>query len=234
MAVRVLSVQVLWLKINEVSGQKFSSHLCVNFYYVEATPNISVKAALLLCLVVSSAFALSRGGEVVPSPNKQVSVRYVWIADEAGGEAYIHCAILQRGEEWPWSFSARGRAMLFSWSPDARYLLVGLVKPGKDMVLYCLDAQRERPAELNLNLEPIEERVEAALPERNPDHGESVAFASHHQIDFHRVKWLSNSECRMHYVSQFDRKAGEATLKLDFTRKQPLIEIEKITPRGPK
>lgn len=124
--------------------------------------------------------------------------------------------------------------MVFSWSPDARYLLVGLVKPGKDMSLYCLDAGAKRPKEQNLNLEAVERRVAAALPERDPDRGESVAFASHHQIDFERVEWLSASQCRLHYISEFDRKAGEATLKLDLTAGASALKIEKITPRGPQ
>jgi hypothetical protein len=194
-----------------------------------------VKTILFLSLLVSTAIAVERRDiEVIPSSNKERSVRYVRIDDDPGGEAYIHCAILQRSQTLPWSFSARGRAMVFSWSPDARYLLVGLVKPGKDMSLYFLDAATKRPKERNLNLEAVEERVAAALPERNPDLGESVAFASHHQIDFERVEWLSASKCRLHYISQFDRKAGEATIRLDLSADAPALKVEKIAPKGPQ
>ena len=45
--------------------------------------------------------------------------------------------------------------MLVSWSPDARYLLLGLVKPGKDMTLFYLATEPKQPAELNLNLEAV-------------------------------------------------------------------------------
>ena len=124
--------------------------------------------------------------------------------------------------------------MLFSWSPDARYLLIGVVKAEKDMALYCLDTAPGQPKERNLNLEAVEDRVAEALPERDPDRGDDVAFASHHQVDFERIEWLSANRCRLHYISQFDRKAGEATLTLDLGADAPALKIEKITPRGPR
>jgi hypothetical protein len=193
-----------------------------------------MKISVLLCLLALPAFALDRDGKVIPSAKQKLSVLYEWVADDPTGEAYVHTAILQRGQRLPWSFSARGRAMVFSWSPDAHYLLIGIVKPEKDMSLYCLDVNADHPKEHNLDLEAIDKRVNKELPDRNPDHGESVGFASHHQVDFEHVEWLSNGQCRLHYVTQFDRKSGEATLELDLTASPPKLAIEKITPRGPK
>src|SRR5687768_13053842 len=196
---------------------------------------VRMKLIPFICLLAATALAAEeQDSQVIPSANTDLSVRYVWIADDLTGEAYIHTAILQRKWELPCSFSARGRAMLFSWSPDARYLLVGLVKSGKDMSLFLVDADVKRPRERDLELEKVEQRVMAALPERDPDRGESVAFASHHQVDFDRVKWLSSSRCQLQYISQFDRKAGEATLTVDLASKTPTLKIERITPRGPQ
>lgn len=193
-----------------------------------------MKTIVFLFLVASSALGIEQANRVIASSDKDLSIRYVWIADDPTGEAYIHSAILQRAWELPWSFSGRGRAMLFSWSPDARYLLVGLVKPGKDMSLYWLDARAKTPKERNLNLEAIERRVDAALPERDPDRGESVALASHHQIDFERIEWLSVTQCRLPYISQNDRKSGEATLSLLLGAAETKLKLEKVTPAGPR
>jgi hypothetical protein len=126
-----------------------------------------VESLLLVCVLASRVFGDEQANRAIPSSNTAVSVRSLWIADDPHDENYIHCAVLQRGEVLPWAFSARGRAMVFSWSPDARYLLVGVVKGGKDMSLYYLDTATKQPKERNLDLEAVEVRVRAALPERN-------------------------------------------------------------------
>lgn len=115
--------------------------------------------------------------------------------------------------------------MVFSWSPDSRYLLFGVVLPGRDMSLYYLDTRLQHPKKRNLDLAAIERRVEEALPERA-----SGAFAGRSQVDFDRVQWVSNSQCRLHYFYCFDRKGGIAELSLNVAARAPAIKINKIIP----
>ena len=76
-----------------------------------------MKTIALLCLFASSALAVEQGNRIVPSSDKDLSIRYMGIADDAAGDAYIHSAILQRVLELPWSFGAKGRAMVFCGRP---------------------------------------------------------------------------------------------------------------------
>jgi hypothetical protein len=167
----------------------------------------------LSTITAASVFAestLEHEERTIPSHEKALSVSYEWILDEPTGTEYTHQATLLRGAERPWSFTAKGRAIVFSWSPDSRYLLFGVVLPGRDMALYLLDAHSKNPKEQDLKLGEIERRVEAALPERS-----SGSFMGRSQVDFEKVQWLSDSECRLHYFYSFDRKGGDADLSLD-------------------
>ena len=182
-----------------------------------------MKIALFSILIAATAFAQEHDGKVIPSPDKKLSIKHQWANDDPTGEAYTHLATLQRGNDTPWAFSDKGRAIVFSWSPDSRYLLFGVVLPGRDMDLYFLDTRAKQPKEQNLNLSKIERKVEASLPERA-----SGAFASRSQIDFEKIQWTSASECKLRYFYQFDRKGGDAELTLDLAEKTPALKITKI------
>jgi hypothetical protein len=172
-------------------------------------------------LLVTSAFCDSR---TIPAPDGTKRIKYTFFDDS---ESQIDNRLrteLIRADKIVWSFEAKGRVIVFSWSPNSRYLLYGVVLAGRDMELYCLDTDAAHPQDHNLHLDTIEKRVEAAVPERP-----SGSLAPRSQIDFEKVQWLSNSHCTISYFYRFDRKAADAKLDLELASRPPKLEIIGIT-----
>jgi hypothetical protein len=184
--------------------------------------SLRIWAALsLLLLLVTSAFCDSR---TIPAPDGTKRIEYEFFDDSQSRIDNTLHAELIRADKTVWSFDAKGRVIVFSWSPDSRYLLYGVVLAGRDMELYCLDTDAVHPQEHDLQLDTIEKRVEAAVGERP-----SGSLAPRSQIDFEKVQWLSNSHCTVSYFYRFDRKAGDAKLDLELASRPPKLEIIKIT-----
>jgi hypothetical protein len=178
-------------------------------------------ALFLLLLLVTSAFCDSRA---IPAPDGIKRIEYEFFDDSESGIDNTLRAKLIRADKTVWSFDAKGRVIVFSWSPDSRYLLYGVVLAGRDMELYCLDTDAAHPQEHDLHLDSIAKRVEGAVPERP-----SGSLAPRSQIDFEKVQWLSNSRCTLSYFYRFDRKAGDAKLDLDLAARPPKLEIVRVT-----
>jgi len=165
----------------------------------------------------------------IPSPVKGLSLTYSWSGwtDDVGSDlqAVLNRVVGNTGSTL-WILKAQGMAMEFSWSPDAHYLLVGIVQPDHGMVLDVVDTHAEPIKERDLQLAAVEKQVAAQLPTRY-----AGAFAHHSQIDFDHVEWTSSTQCRLHYIYEFDRHAGGAILDLDLSEANPQLKIVRVTPR---
>jgi hypothetical protein len=171
---------------------------------------------------------LAPEGEEVPSPDKNLSVVYQfpgWADFGSNLRATISKVVGNMGST-PWTFTAQGEAMEFSWSPDAHYLLFGVVRQDHGMTLDVVDTRATPIKERDLNLADIEKQVMLQLPLRPVG-----VFAHYSQIDFDHVEWTSPTHCRLHYGYEDDRQAGDAILDLDLAAPSPELKLVQVTRR---
>jgi hypothetical protein len=172
--------------------------------------------------------ALASDYETIPSSDKSLSVTYGhpgWADFGSNLFATLYQVVGNMGST-PWTFQTQGDAMKFSWSPDAHYLLFGVVRQDHGMLLDVVDTRANPIKERDLNLAQIEQQVAQQLPQRPVG-----AFAHYSQIDFDRVEWTSPTHCRLHYGYENDRQAGDALLDLDLAEPHPRLKLGAVTSR---
>jgi len=165
----------------------------------------------------------------IPSPVKGLALTYSWsgwIDDIGSNLRVVLDRVVGNMGSTPWIFTTQGMAMEFSWSPDAHYLLFGIVQPDHGMTLEVVDTHAQPIKERDLQLAVIEKQVAAQLPTRH-----AGAFAHYGQIDFNHVEWTSSTQCRLHYAYEFDRQAGDAILELDLSEANSQLKIVQVTSR---
>jgi hypothetical protein len=123
----------------------------------------------------------------------------------------------------PLVVKAYGTMMTFSWSPDARYLLIATDLADGSGKLGLVDTRTQPIVERDLKLAAIEPRVAAQLPQSPRLYGHYCV------VNLSQSDWPSSTQCHIYYCYKQGRKAGDIFLGLDTTEATPTLKIENVT-----